>query len=218
MISEVTEMRRFTNSATTALACVLLLGGASGVLAQTAAPPAPRSAAPAPVAGEVMPPADYVIGADDLLTIVFWKDADLTADVVVRPDGKITLPLLNDIQAAGLTPEQLRGQIAKSAAQFIEAPNVMVRVRDIKSRVVTIVGEVGKQGPQPLGASMTVVQLIGLAGGVTEFADAKNILIVRNVNGKDQTFKFNFNDFKRGRPAALKANIQLKPGDQVVVP
>jgi polysaccharide biosynthesis/export protein len=202
---------------TVSAAAMAIVMGAGGA-AQVAAPANPsRPASPTQSEG-VAPPPGYVIGPDDLLTVVFWKDQDMTADVVVRPDGKITLPLLNDVQAAGLTPEELKDRIAKAAGQFVEAPNVMVRVREIKSRFVTIIGEVSKQGPVAIGGPMTVVQLLGLAGGLTEFANAKKILIVRSVNGQDKTFTFNYNDYKNGKPAGLKQNILLQPGDVVTVP
>jgi polysaccharide export outer membrane protein len=195
------------------------MASAAVAAAQTPAPS--RSAAPpaSPAqASEIEVPRDYVIGPDDVLSIVFWKEPDMSADVTVRPDGKITLPQLNDQQAAGLTPEQLRDRLiaaAKKTEMFVE-PEVMVRVRDIKSRFVTIVGEVNKQGPVPIGATMSVFELLGLAGGLTPFADAKNIRIFRTVDGETQQFKFNFNDFKKGKNPAQ--NIQLKVGDQVVVP
>lgn len=178
-------------------------------------PTVPAAQPPAPTQA-VTPPADYVIGPDDVLSVVFWREDDLTADVIVRPDGKITLPLINDIQAAGLTPEQLRASVAKAASPFIDAPTVMVRIKEIKSRFVTIVGEVQNQGPVALGAPMTVLQLIGRAGGLTEFANKKNIMVIRNENGREGTFKFNYNDVSRGEN--LKQNIELKPGDTVVVP
>lgn len=188
---------------------------AGDVRAMQGAAPAPPRAATA----VVTPPADYVIGPDDILSIVFWDDSKMTADVVVRPDGKITLPLLNDVQAAGLTPEQLKEAVTKQASPFFKdlGNNVMVRVREIKSRNVTVVGEVAKQGPIMIGGPTTVVQLLGLAGGLLEFADAKNILVVRtDATGQQQSFKFNFNDFKKGKN--LRQNILLKPGDTVVVP
>jgi polysaccharide export outer membrane protein len=194
---------------------------ASAAVAAVQTPAPSRSAAPpaSPAqASEIEVPRDYVIGPDDVLSIVFWKEPDMSADVTVRPDGKITLPQLNDQQAAGLTPEQLRDRLiaaAKKTEMFVE-PEVMVRVRDIKSRFVTIVGEVNKQGPVPIGATMSVFELLGLAGGLTPFADAKNIRIFRTVDGETQQFKFNFNDFKKGKNPAQ--NIQLKVGDQVVVP
>ncbi len=140
----------------------------------------------------------------------------MSAKVVVRPDGKITLPLVNDIQAAGLTPECSGPNVTEAAIKFKDGANVMVRVEEIKSRFVTVVGEVVKQGPVAIGAPITVLQLIGLAGGLSEFADGKNILIIRSSNGQEQTFKFNYNDVKKGKN--LRQNILLKPGDTVVAP
>lgn len=142
----------------------------------------------------------------------------MTADVVVRPDGKITLPVINELQAAGLTPEQLRVRVADAATklQIFQAPNVMVRVKEINSRFVTIVGEVGKQGPVPLTGPMTVMQLIGIAGGVSEYANKKNIMIIRNENGRERSIKFNYSQVAKGEN--LRQNIELKPGDTVVVP
>jgi polysaccharide export outer membrane protein len=161
-------------------------------------------------------PSDYVIGPDDVLGIVFWRDTDMTGDVTVRPDGMITLPLLQDVKAAGLTPDQLRQQIQQAAAKFIADPNVTVTVRTINSRNVFITGEVTRPGPFPVSGQMTVIQLIAVAGGLTEYADRKNITIMRNENGKPQTFKFNYSDVSKGKNVAQ--NIVLKPGDTVVVP
>ena len=101
-----------------------------------------------------------------MLSIVFWRDKDMSADVVVRPDGKISLPLLNDVQAAGLTPEQLRAQLVKAAAKFIEDPNATVVVKEIHSRKVFITGNVAKPGTFPLVGDMNVMQLIAMAGGL----------------------------------------------------
>lgn len=199
--------------ATGVVAMMLTVGLEAGAQApaRPVAPPAPATTA------ELTPPADYVIGPDDVLSIVFWKDQDMTADVIVRPDGKITLPLLNDVHASGLTPEQLKVKVTEAASKFIEAPNVMVRVSKINSRNVTVVGEVAKQGPIMISGATNVLQLIGLAGGLLEFADGKNILIIRTeANGQQQTFKFNYNDVKKGKN--LRQNIQLRPGDTVVVP
>ena len=193
----------------------------TGLHAQTPAapPPAPAGVPAGAQATEgVTPPADYVLGPADVLSIVFWKEADMTADVVVRPDGKITLPVINELQAAGLTPEQLRVRVADAATklQIFQAPNVMVRVKEINSRFVTIVGEVGKQGPVPLTGPMTVMQLIGIAGGVSEYANKKNIMIIRNENGRERSIKFNYSQVAKGEN--LRQNIELKPGDTVVVP
>src|SRR5215467_14662660 len=129
-------------------------------------------------------PADYVIGADDVLTVVFWRDKDMSGDVVVRPDGKITLPLLNDIQAAGLTPDQLREQVSKLAEHFLEEPAATVVVKQINSRKVFITGEVSKPGPYPLTTPTTVLQLIAMAGGLGEYAHKDEIVIMRSEGGK----------------------------------
>ena len=159
---------------------------------------------------------DYVIGPDDVLAVVIWRDKDISGDVAVRPDGKISLPLLNDVQAAGLTPDQLRKQLTDAAAKYIEAPEVTVIVKQINSRKVFITGQIGKPGPYPLNAPTTVLQLIATAGGVLEYADSKNIVIMRTENGKPLSHKFNYKDVVRGRN--LKQNIELKPGDTVIVP
>jgi polysaccharide export outer membrane protein len=161
-------------------------------------------------------PDDYVIGADDVLTIVFWREKDLSGEVAVRPDGRISLPLLNDIDAAGLTPEQLRLRVTEAAEKLLEQPTVTVVVKQINSRKVFITGQVGKPGPYPLSGPMTVVQLIAMAGGVAEYADDKNITIMRSENGKQISLRFNYEEVKKRK--RLEQNIQLKPGDTVIVP
>jgi polysaccharide export outer membrane protein len=141
----------------------------------------------------------------------------MSAEVTVRPDGLISLPLLNEIQAGGLTPEQLRERISKDALKFLEeAPTVAVVVKAINSRKVYITGMVQKPGFYQLTGAMTVVQLLATAGGVQEFADTKNILIVRNDAGRQVSYGFNYKDFVRRKN--LKQNIELQPGDTVVVP
>ena len=174
---------------------------------------------PAPVAvvqNPVPPPPGYVIGAEDVLQILFRYDQDLTTEVTVRPDGMISLPMLSDVHAAGLTPEQLRDQVTESAKRFIEDPAVTVIVRTINSRKVFITGEVTRPGPYNLTTPTTVVQLIAMAGGLTEFADKGKITIMRMENGKPVSYKFNYKDVANGRN--LKQNIELRPGDTVIVP
>jgi polysaccharide biosynthesis/export protein len=187
---------------------------------QNAAAPAASNAvrpagAPAIPAG-VTPPAGYVIGPDDQLGILYWREKDMSADVVVRPDGLISLPLLNDIQAAGLTPEQLRLAITQGASKFVEEPTVSVVVKAINSRKVFITGQVGKPGFYPIAGPTTVLQLIATAGGVAEYADKGKISIVRRENGKDTSFRFNYEEVMKGKK--LTQNIELQPGDTVVVP
>lgn len=182
-------------------------------IAAQASAPASKPAAPAPAA--TPPPADYVIGPDDVLAIVFWKDKDFTSDVTVRPDGKITLPLINDIQAAGLTTDQLRDAVLKASAAYIRDPTVTIEVKAINSRKVYIVGAVMKPGTFTLSDHMTVLNLITLAGGLQEFAEKDDIGVLRTVNGKAQRFRVNYEEIARGKN--LGQNIELKAGDQVVV-
>jgi polysaccharide export outer membrane protein len=170
----------------------------------------------APGAAVVSVPPGYVIGADDRLTIAFWKDKDLSADVVVRPDGRISLPLLNDVEAAGLTPEQLRRRLLEVASRFVEDPSPTVVVREIHSRHVYITGNVEKPGAYPLNTPMTVVQVIATAGGLKEFVGGKNIVILRHEGGRNVRFAFDYQAVLKGRK--LQQNIEMRPGDTVIVP
>lgn len=196
----------------------LVLAAAASLAAQQK--PAPNGAATPPagvtIPAGIVPPADYVIGPDDVLAVVFWREKDMSSDVTVRPDGKITLPLLNDVQASGLTPDQLRDAVSKAAAQYIEVPAVTIVVKTINSRKVFITGQVGKQGSFPLLGPTTVLQMLATAGGVHEFADTKNIMVLRTENGRQTAFRFNYNDVRKGRN--LRQNIELKPGDTIIVP
>jgi polysaccharide export outer membrane protein len=184
--------------------------------AQQAVKVATPADGPATSASPVALPAGYLIGAEDVLSVVFWRDKDMSADVVVRPDGKISLPLLNDVDAAGLTPEQLRANLVKAASKFVEDPNATVVVKEIHSRKVFITGNVGKPGTFPLVGDMNVMQLIAMAGGLVEYADSKNIMIMRNDGGRQQSFKFNYKDVTKQKN--VEQNIVLKPGDTVIVP
>jgi polysaccharide biosynthesis/export protein len=179
--------------------------------------PSPSTAKPpvAMPAGAAVP-SDYVIGTDDILTIVFWREKDLSSDVVVRPDGRISLPVLQDINASGLTPEQLRDSLTKTAERFVEDPNVTVIVKEINSRRVFITGQVARPGPYSVTSPMTVVQLIAFAGGLLEYADGKNVRIMRTENSNPVSYKFNYKEVTEGKN--LKQNIQLSPGDTVIVP
>src|SRR6185295_1948896 len=126
-----------------------------------------------------MPPSDFVIGTEDVLGVVFFREKDMSADVVVRPDGKISLPLMNDIQAAGLTPDQLRERVEQEASRYFEDPNATVIVKQINSRKVFITGQIAHPGPFPVVQPTTVLQLIATAGGLNEFADSEHIIIWR---------------------------------------
>jgi polysaccharide export outer membrane protein len=203
-----------------ALAAAMAAGAARLGAQAPANPPAaapPAAAQPGAETSEYLtPPADYVIGVGDSLSVKFWKDNDMSVDVVVRPDGLITLPLINDMKAAGLTPEQLRTKVTQAATKFVEAPNVQVYVRDIKSRQVFITGMINHSGPYPLIGPMTVMQLIAMAGGLQDFADGKNIVIIRTENGEPVSYRFNYKDVTKRKN--LKQNIELEPGDTIVVP
>lgn len=194
--------------------------GTALLTALAAAPARAQSAAPAsktPAAATTVDvPADYVVGPEDVLAINFWKDADMTGDVTVRPDGKITMPLLGDIDASGLSPADLADRILALAKKQFKDPTVTVVVRTINSRKIYITGQVANPGAFPLTGPRTVMQLIALAGGLTEYADKKNISITRTEQGKPVALKFNYNDVAKGKN--LAQNIVLKPGDTVVVP
>ena len=184
--------------------------------ATPAAQPPAAATDPRTIPSGVPLPPGYLIGPEDVLSIVYWKDKDMSTEVAVRPDGRISVPLLNDIQAAGLTPEQLRERLTEDSKKYIEDPSVTVVVKVINSRKVFITGEVGKPGPYPLVAPMTVLQLIALAGGLRDYAQTKKIVIVRTENGRQTTYKFNYKDVSAGRK--LQQNIELKPNDTIVVP
>ena len=164
------------------------------------------------------PPANYVIGPDDVLSVVFWRDKDMSAEVVVRPDGKISLPLINDVQAGGLTPNQLREAVTAVARRYLEDPSVTIVVKQINSRKLFITGQVEKPGTYPLTGPTTVLQLIAMSGGLREFADGKRILIMRtdNKTGRQIGYLFNYRQVLSGQD--LRQNIELHPGDTVVVP
>lgn len=183
----------------------------------TATPQTNRTAPTAPAAAPALDvPADFVIGPGDVLGILFWREADVSGDVTVRPDGRISLPVIGVMQAAGLRPEALQEAVQKAATQFFTEPNVTVVVRTINSRKIFVTGRVTTPGAHVLVAPLTVLQAISLAGGLTEYADAKNITILRNENGQSKVFKFNYRDVSRGK--GLEQNIQLQPGDTVVAP
>jgi len=157
-----------------------------------------------------------VIGPDDIITVKVWQDDKMSGDVVVRPDGKISVSLLNEIQAAGLSPAQLRAAVTEAASKFIEGPTVDVVVRQINSRRVFVSGEVGKPGPYPLSSRMTVTQMIALAGGPTQYADKSKIVILRTENGKTTVLKVNYNDIMKAKN--VTQNYELKVGDIINVP
>jgi polysaccharide export outer membrane protein len=158
---------------------------------------------------------DYVIGADDTLHISVWKEPDLTETLPVRPDGKISMPLLNDVTAAGLTPLQLRDTITERLKKYIADPRVTVVVTGMNSRRIFVTGEVTHTGPMTLLPHMTMLQALAQAG-FTQFANPKAIYLLRNENGKQQKLPFNYKEVVKGNHP--EQNIELKPGDTIVVP
>ena len=188
--------------------------------APTAAPAAAgttaKATAPVVPAGVATPPG-YVIGPEDVLTVIVWRENDMSVDATtVRPDGMITVPVINDVAAAGLTPQQLRERITEVAAKYVTDPNITVVVKAINSRNVYITGQVLKPGRYPLAAASTVLQLIATAGGLAEYANGESIRIVRIENGRTSSLRFNYQDVAQGKQ--LEQNIELKPGDTIVVP
>ncbi len=190
-------------------------------IAQTATaqptPAPPKTTQPARTASAAAAyDSDYVIGPGDVLGVVFWREPDISGDVVVRPDGKVTVPVIGELAAGGLRPDALQALLLIAAAKYIQEPNVAVVVRTINSRKVFVTGQVNAPGSHALLAPTTVLQALALCGGLTEYADAKNITILRAAGGGGQTFKFNYRDVSKGKN--LAQNILLQPGDTVVVP
>lgn len=200
------------------LALAGFLGVAVPAAAQTPASAKPAGGPARPAAPAMDLPPEYVIGPQDVLGINFWRDTDMTGDVTVRPDGRITLPLVGDVQAAGLTPEALKKKIETAAAPlFKEQPSITVVVRQINSRKVFITGQVATPGAHVLTGPLTVMQLISLAGGLTEFAKKNEITVIRTeADGKQVVLPFRYSDVQKGKN--LAQNIVLKPGDTVTVP
>jgi polysaccharide export outer membrane protein len=182
----------------------------------TAAPTAGAPTTPEAAAAAAAVDASYTIGPDDVLAILFWRDKDTSTEVMVRPDGKITLPLLNDVQAAGMTPDQLRGAIQKLSEKYFQDPNVSVVVKAVNSRKVFVTGAVAKPGPYLLTSRTTVLQMLAQAGGLGDFAKKDKIAVLRTENGETKRYRFNYNDVIDGKK--LEQNIELRPGDTLIVP
>jgi polysaccharide export outer membrane protein len=200
------------------LACLVLLGfvtvsmWAQAVSDANAATP-DKAAAPAAQAAPGVP-SDYVIGADDTLHITVWKEPDMSATLPVRPDGKISLPLLNDVQAAGMTPMQLGVSITEKLKKYIADPRVTVVVTGMNSQRIYVLGEVTHTGAMPLLPHMTMLQALSSAG-FTQFANVKAIYLLRTKDGQETKIRFNYKDAIKGGD---QQNIVLKPGDTIVVP
>jgi polysaccharide export outer membrane protein len=160
--------------------------------------------------------AEYKIGPQDVLRIDVWKEPDISRVIPVRPDGKITLPLLNDVQASGLTAMQLAVSLRDGLSKFLTSPQVTVTVTEINSRRIYLTGEVTRPGALALLPNMTVLQALASGGGFTQFARLKNIYVMRTENGKQVKHPFNYKEVVKGNLA--EQNIPLQPGDVIVVP
>ena len=159
---------------------------------------------------------DYKIGPEDVLDISVWKAPELSRTVPVRPDGKVSLPLINDIQAAGLTPSVLRQQLAERLTEFVPSPEVSVIVREVHSGKVSVIGSVRNPGRYELKSPATVLELIALAQGFTDFANRDRIVIIRrNATGNPQRIPFNYRKVADGSD---QDNFFVQPGDIIVVP
>jgi len=214
-----------------ALTTVLVISALVGVWAQDT-PESPKAAplnnvlpeesskgSPAASSSENHPISEagptYVISAEDTLHVAVWKEPELTMTLPVRWDGMISLPLVNDIPAAGLTPMQLAGVLTEKLKRYLEAPRVTVVVTQIKPQRVYALGEVSHTGPIPLLPNMTILQALATAG-LTPFANTKGIYLLRTDKGRQQKIAFNYRQVVKG--GDLSQNITLKPGDTIVVP
>ena len=161
-------------------------------------------------------PDEYIVGEADTLHVNVWKEPELSQTVVVRPDGKVSLPLVNEMKVSGMTPSQIQQLMTDRLKAYLVAPQGTGTVTEIRSKTVYITGEVLRAGEYPLLTPVTVLQLIARAGGLTTYASRGGIFVLRDADGKQVRHAFNYNDVIRGKNAA--ENIELKPGDTVVVP
>ena len=206
----------FRNCFSMTACLVLLLGVGSVADAQSSAGASNQKPAnQAPAAPAVAPTdPDYRIGPQDVVQIDVWKEPEITRTIPVRPDGKISLPLLNDVQAAGLTAMQLAGNIREGLTKFLNSPQVTVTVTQINSRRVFVTGEVGRSGALPLLPGMTALQALSSSGGFSQFAKIKGIYILRNESGKQTRIPYNYKAVLKG----VQEDILLQSGDVIVVP
>jgi polysaccharide export outer membrane protein len=180
--------------------------------AGAAEPLKPESGLPAGAVGVPVDPKTFKLGAEDIISIRVWREPDLSGPAIVRPDGQITMPLIGDVMASGLTPLELGASIAEKLSQYVNRPEVIVSVQTVRSRRYYVTGEVMRPGAFPLVVPTTVLEALTLAGGFREFANTKNITVLRG--GK--RFKFNYKDVIRGKK--LSQNIPLENGDYIIVP
>jgi polysaccharide export outer membrane protein len=159
----------------------------------------------------------YQIGSGDILEITTWKEPNLSREeVLVRTDGKISFPLMDDLQAVGLTPQELKRNIEKGLKGYVSSPFVTVHVKDPQSKRFYILGEVRRTGEYPLIKRMTILQAFAVAGGFTEWASKKEIILLRNENGQDKLYRIDYKNIAKGKD--VKQNITLKADDTIIVP
>ena len=199
------------------VALALVTGASVATAYAQQASPTNGAAARMPSNSAPIPISDYVIGPEDMLQITVWKNESLSRALPVRPDGKISLPLLHDVQAAGLTPMQLQEKLAAALGEFMPNPEVSVTVTDVRSYRVSVLGEVQRPGVLQLKSDTTVLEAIALAGGFRDFASPGKIMILRkNGDGQAQKIPFNYNRVVKDNRG--EGNVTLKSGDVVVVP
>jgi len=199
-----------------AAACLMFTGMALAQNAETAQPAGnatPDAAAVSAPANQAGP--EYIIGPEDVLHVAVWKEPDLTATLPVRPDGKISLPLLNDVQAAGMTPMQLADSLTEKLKKYVANPRVTVVVSTINSKRIYLTGEVSHGGAVPMLPNMTVLQALSSAG-LTQFANTKKIYVLRTQNGKQEKMPVDYRKLLKGEK--MEQNYVLQPGDTIVVP
>jgi polysaccharide export outer membrane protein len=206
-----------TNAANTPLAATSAPGVAAASETADATPTAAATATPVTsIENAILNSSrDYKIGPEDLLDISVWKNPELSRTVPVRPDGKVSLPLVNDIQAAGLTPTDLRLQLTQKFSEYMPSPEVAVIVREVHSVKVAVVGSVKTPGRYELKSPATVLELIALAQGLTDFASRDRIVILRQANGTTTRIPFNYRKVASGDD---QANLVVQSGDIIVVP
>jgi polysaccharide export outer membrane protein len=185
------------------------------ISAGTKTTPAEEASHTAAVAGIVTASSRYALGAADVIRVNVWKNNDLSQTVTIGPDGFISLPLLGDVHAAGLTADQLAKDLISKLTSYVVNAQVTVSVVEIRSRQVFITGQIGKPGAYPLIVPITVLQLIAQAGGLNTFASRKGIFILRGTTGNVQRLKFNYTGAIHGD---VRQNINLQPGDTVIIP
>lgn len=208
--------------AVNSLLFTVVLLGSTAVFAQTkpSGPDVPRPAETTPATtpgktsdtvGAAVDPNKYVLGVEDVIFVRTWREPDFTVTVAVRPDGKITMPLVGEVQASGFTPQQLKTDLKEKLGKFVNNPEIDIFVIDVRSKKYYIDGEVNRSGSFPLITPTKVLEALSLAGGFKEFANKKKIKVLRG----DKTFKFNYVEVSKGKH--LEQNIFLENGDHIIV-